>query len=100
MKSALKGLEYGFDKPLAGYAAGSLSIGVALYLMGLWLMRKRAGVTTRTWEPLLAVAALGMIPIGLWAPAAVAVLAQFAIVLAWCATRAPMGSQVDTVHAR
>lgn len=99
MKSALKGLEYGFDKPLAGYASGSLSVGVALYLLGLWLMRVRAGVTTRLWEPLLAGAALLVIPIGLSAPAALAVLAQFAIVLAWCATRAPLASHAGNVHA-
>lgn len=100
MKSALKGLEYGLDTPLAGYAAGSLGVGVSLYLLGLWLMRKRAGVTTGTWEPLLAVAALLVIPVGLSAPAVVAVLAQFVVVLAWCATRASTDSEVEAVDAR
>ena len=89
MKSALKATEYGWQEPLAGYAAFAIGLGLFQFLGGLWIMRRRAGARTSLAEPLVAVVALVLIPAGTALPAAVTVTAAAAIALIWRGVRAP-----------
>ncbi len=52
MKSALKSADYGWQEPLAGYAAFALGLGLFQFLGGMWLMRRHAGARTAAAEPL------------------------------------------------
>lgn len=89
MKSALKAAEVGWHKPLAGYAAFALGLGLFQFLVGLWVMRRRAGTRTSLPEPLVAALALALIPLATVIPAAIAVAATALLALLWRSVRAP-----------
>jgi low temperature requirement protein LtrA len=90
MKSALKNAESGWMEPLAGYAAFALGLGLFQFLMGMWVMRRRAGARTSLGEPLVAAGALLLIPMATVIPAAVGVAVTALLALVWRSVRAPV----------
>lgn len=94
MKSALKHVEDGWAEPLEQYAALALGLGLAQFLLGLWLMRRRAGAATSAAEPLVGVAALALIGVGTLVPAVAALTAATALAVLWRLVRAPLRSMV------
>ncbi|HNE89138.1 MAG: low temperature requirement protein A [Candidatus Nanopelagicales bacterium] len=88
MKSALKSADYGWQEPLAGYAAFALGLGAVQFLGGLWLMRRRAGARTSVGEPLLALAAALLVPVGMTLPAMATIAVTVVLALGWRAVRA------------
>lgn len=89
MKSGLKGAEYGLGKELPAYASFALGLGLFAFLMGLWLIRRRAGVPAAFRELGVAVLALLLIPVGMAVPAVVSVGAAFLIAVGWRLARRP-----------
>jgi low temperature requirement protein LtrA len=94
MKSALKGAEKGWAEPLAGYASFALGLGLFQFLLGLWLMRKRAGATTSAAEAVVALVALLIIPLGTTLPVVATVVIVAALALVWRVVRAPAAQPV------
>jgi low temperature requirement protein LtrA len=70
---------FGLGAKLAGYAAGSLGAGLALFLFGLWAMRRRVGLPTGPWLTAGPLLALVVIPLALAAAAPAALGAGVAV---------------------
>ncbi len=88
MKSALKDAEYGWQEPLAWYAAFALGLGLFQFLGGLWAMRRRAGARAGVGEVVIAIAALTLFPLATVIPAVLAIAAAGSLALGWRAVRA------------
>ena len=69
MKSALGySAKYGVSYHLAGYAAVSVGVGLALFLLTLWAIRWRSGLATTPWWWVCVIGALLLVPLGLVVP--------------------------------
>lgn len=88
MKSALKNSGYGWQEPLAGYAALSLGAGIFLFVLGLWLMRRRSGISTSIGEWLVPALALALAVTATYLPTTVSLALAALLVIAWRVVRA------------
>lgn len=80
MKSALGySAKYGINYQLTGYAAVSIGVGLALFLLTLWAIRSRSGVATTRWWFGCVFGALLLVPLALLLPIWLTLLVALAI---------------------
>jgi len=89
IKSALKHVEDGWGETLEPYSAFALGLGLTQFLLGMWLMKRRAGANTRISEALVGLSPLVLIPVATAVPAAASITAAGVLTVAWSWLRAP-----------